>query len=312
MSEAVLQGRVSESVAVDPGPDMPGFMDDIVQSFRDLVPDDICVPCLVKSFAKGFAHTFLPALITGAVVGFLGVLAVGAGIVSAPVLLAVGLVVGAAAVGWQLGGIIANWNTTTAEQKAEAFGEMGGGLAGGFLGGAAGGAAGTATAEALSAAAASMGGPGLAIAGGGTMGGTAAAEGVAVATGPVGAGMGAGASAMTGDGPGGGGGKPPPKKGDYSNLKDPPDVEAGKDFTPAQKAKIIQENMQRNGGKVVSDDPADPYQNLSKPAKSQKDVTPSPDEWQIDHIVPKDKGGTNSYENARVISRHLNRQKSNK
>ncbi len=86
----------------------------------------------------------------------------------------------------------------------------------------------------------------------------------------------------------------------------------GKDFTPAQKAKIIKENMKRNGGKVISDDPSDPYQILIKPLKNKKAVTPPPNEWQIDHIVSKDKGGTNDLANARVISRHLNREKWNK
>lgn len=40
-----------------------------------------------------------------------------------------------------------------------------------------------------------------------------------------------------------------------------------------------------------------------------KGVTPSPDEWQIDHIIPKKAGGTNSYSNAQVLSRFENRLK---
>src|SRR5215831_1516902 len=106
--------------------------------------------------------------------------------------------------------------------------------------------------------------------------------------------------------------KPPaPVKGPYSDLTDPPDVGPGKDFTAKQKAEIIKKNMEKNGGTVKSDDPNDFYQDLKKPAKSAKGVTPAPDEWQIDHIVAKDNGGSNSYSNARVISRKLNRLKSN-
>lgn len=99
-----------------------------------------------------------------------------------------------------------------------------------------------------------------------------------------------------------------PKQGPYRNIPDPPGVAAGKDFTAAQKEAIIAANRARNGGVVKSDLSG---RELSAPAKSQKGVSPSPDEWQIDHIVPQDQGGTNSYSNARVISKAENRAKSN-
>jgi RHS repeat-associated protein len=101
----------------------------------------------------------------------------------------------------------------------------------------------------------------------------------------------------------------------YSNLKDPSTVGPGKDFTPTQKRKIIEENMKRNGGVVKSDESGTV---LSKPQKSKKGVTPDPNEYQIDHKIPKNPAdpsvapGTNSYSNARVISRAENRAKSNK
>lgn len=110
--------------------------------------------------------------------------------------------------------------------------------------------------------------------------------------------------------------KPKPKarpKSPYRHLEDPPGVGKGKDFTKAQRKKIIEENKRLNGGTVKTDDPqADYFDKLTKPSKSKRGVTPRQDEWQIDHIIPKDKGGTNSYKNARVISRKLNREKSNK
>ena len=97
--------------------------------------------------------------------------------------------------------------------------------------------------------------------------------------------------------------------GPYSDLEDSSGVTDGRDFTPTQKKKIIDVNKERNGGEVKSDDPSDPFPNLVKPSKSTKGVTPPPNEWQIDHIKPKSKGGTNSYGNARVVSRYLNRLK---
>lgn len=101
-------------------------------------------------------------------------------------------------------------------------------------------------------------------------------------------------------------------KSPYRHLKDPPGVGKGKNPTKAQKRRLIEENKKRNGGVVKSDDPKDFYSRLTKAKKSTSGVTPRPDEWQIDHIIPKSKGGTNSYKNLRVISRKLNRQKSDK
>ena len=92
----------------------------------------------------------------------------------------------------------------------------------------------------------------------------------------------------------------------YANLEDSPSVGPGKDFTQSQKSQIIEQNRNRNGGVVRSDMSGI---ELTKPEKSQSGVTPSPYEWQIDHIVPKSAGGTNSFANAQVLSRAENRIK---
>ena len=95
-------------------------------------------------------------------------------------------------------------------------------------------------------------------------------------------------------------------RGPYSNLTDPPDVAPGKNFTASQRSQIIQQNQTRNGGVVRSDLSGI---ELVQPQKSMKGVTPSPLEWQIDHIIPKSAGGTNSFSNAQVLSRLENRLK---
>lgn len=98
----------------------------------------------------------------------------------------------------------------------------------------------------------------------------------------------------------------------YTSLKDGPNVGPGKGFTAAQKKKMLEMNMKRNDGKVMSDNPGDRYKELVKPQKSKKGVTPPQNEWQFDHIIPRDKGGTNSFTNCQIISRWYNRQKSDK
>jgi hypothetical protein len=101
----------------------------------------------------------------------------------------------------------------------------------------------------------------------------------------------------------------------YSNLKDPPTVGPGKDFTRSQKAKVAEQNRRMNGG-VLRDD--EDGLELVAAKKSKRGVTPPPNEAQFDHIdprVPADPTkppGSNSYSNVRLVAGIRNRKKSNK
>lgn len=73
-----------------------------------------------------------------------------------------------------------------------------------------------------------------------------------------------------------------------------------REFTARQRELILQANMARNGGVLKSDDPAD---TVNGGILSEQGDLNFPE---IDHIVPKSKGGSNFFSNARVVSWQLN------
>ena len=75
-----------------------------------------------------------------------------------------------------------------------------------------------------------------------------------------------------------------------------------------QRRETLKENATRNGG-LRDDQDGTP---LVYPQRPRKGVRPPDNEAQIDHVVPRSKGGTNDYSNLRVRSRKANGQKSNK
>jgi hypothetical protein len=73
-----------------------------------------------------------------------------------------------------------------------------------------------------------------------------------------------------------------------------------KEFSADQRAFILAANRTRNGGTLKSDDAkGDPHQDLVE-------QTGHANSAEIDHIIPKSRGGSNHFKNARVISWELN------
>ena len=75
-----------------------------------------------------------------------------------------------------------------------------------------------------------------------------------------------------------------------------------KEFSANQKLKILEANRKRNFGKIKSDVADDEYSELSGAPNAD-------DSPEIDHILPKSKGGSNEYKNAQVTSRKYNNSK---
>ncbi len=80
------------------------------------------------------------------------------------------------------------------------------------------------------------------------------------------------------------------------------EMSAFREFTGRQRELILQANMARNGGAIKSDDPQD---SVAGGILSEQGDLNFPE---IDHVVPKSKGGSNMFSNARVVSWQLNNQ----
>ncbi|MGN6568100.1 MAG: HNH endonuclease, partial [Flavipsychrobacter sp.] len=98
------------------------------------------------------------------------------------------------------------------------------------------------------------------------------------------------------------------KSADYSSVPDPKNAGPGKKFTPAQKKAYIKENMKQNGGVIKSDKSGE---TLDMPVQSKKGVKANMKQAEVDHIIPRSKGGKNTSDNAQILSKEENLKKSN-
>ena len=84
---------------------------------------------------------------------------------------------------------------------------------------------------------------------------------------------------------------------------------AGKDFTKAGKEAVIDLNRIQNNGQVKC---ANCGIETTPAKQSIKNTTPTSNERQVDHVIPKSKGGQGTPKNGQVLCRGCNIKKSNK
>ena len=94
--------------------------------------------------------------------------------------------------------------------------------------------------------------------------------------------------------------------GKYSNIPDPRNAGVGKATTKSQRAKILEQNRNANGGVLRSDGDG---RLLSEPQKSVKGQKANMNQAEVDHMTPKSKGGTNKNSNLQVLSKEENLKK---
>jgi RHS repeat-associated protein len=97
--------------------------------------------------------------------------------------------------------------------------------------------------------------------------------------------------------------------GKYSELKEPRKVGDGLETTPSQRKRILEENKKQNDGTLKSDGDG---RTLNPPKRTLKGEKADMNQAEVDHIIPRSKGGSNSNSNQRVLSKEENGKKGNR
>ena len=92
-------------------------------------------------------------------------------------------------------------------------------------------------------------------------------------------------------------------------AESPKNAGAGKKVTPKQRDLLRNENKLKNGGLMRSDGDG---RILNMPKRLEKGQKADMNQIEIDHIIPKSKGGTNASSNAQVLLKKENLKKGNK
>jgi RHS repeat-associated protein len=90
-------------------------------------------------------------------------------------------------------------------------------------------------------------------------------------------------------------------------VKEATSTRAGMPFTRKGRTEVLDANAAKNQGKIVCEGCG---VNTTKPEKSTRGVTPPKTDHQVDHVVPKVKGGPGAPENGQVLCRDCNVKKS--
>lgn len=92
---------------------------------------------------------------------------------------------------------------------------------------------------------------------------------------------------------------------EYSTVPNPPPgaIGEGREFTPAHKERLREHNRKMNSGLLRSDLDGTL---LHEPTKASRDNLQA----EVDHKIPRDQDGPNTSDNAQVLSKGQNRDKS--
>ena len=94
----------------------------------------------------------------------------------------------------------------------------------------------------------------------------------------------------------------------YRDIPNPRNAGPGKITTAKQRRLLLERNREVNGGVLRSDGDG---RILNMPRKNLKGEKADMNQAEVDHIMPKSKGGANTNDNLQILSKEENLRKSN-